>query len=110
VSRFAVRSWSDTRGSFSTCTPRTWRQRPSPGGRGAAANLGRAARGDLDALLDAGVADQHTREAMDFDLFPYGVIANRELLETATLYSFEQGLVPRRLELAELFYPPTLEL
>ena len=70
----------------------------------------RAARGDLDALLDAGVADQHTREAMDFDLFPYGVIANRELLETATLYSFEQGLVPRRLELAELFYPPTLEL
>jgi 4,5-dihydroxyphthalate decarboxylase len=70
----------------------------------------RAARGDLEALLDAGVADSNTEHALDFDLYPYGVIANRELLETATQYSFEQGLVPRRFELSELFYPATLEL
>ena len=70
----------------------------------------RQARGDLDALLDAGVADHEAERAINFDLYPYGAIANRELLETATLYSFEQGLVPRRFELGELFYPATLEL
>ena len=70
----------------------------------------RNARGDLDNLLEAGVATKETQAALDFDLYPYGVIANRELLETATTYSFEQGLVPRKFELGELFYPPTLEL
>ncbi len=70
----------------------------------------RNARGELNLLLEAGIADARTERALDFDLFPYGVIANRELLETATLYSHEQGLTPRRFELGELFYPPTLEL
>jgi 4,5-dihydroxyphthalate decarboxylase len=68
------------------------------------------ARGDLNALLDAGVADDRVKQAVEFDLFPYGIVANRELLEVAARYSFEQGLTSHQLSLEELFYAGTLEL
>ena len=73
-------------------------------------NASRQAQADLGALLDAGVADEHVRRAVEFDLYPYGVLANRTLLETATSYAYEQGLTSRQVQLEELFYPATLEL
>jgi len=48
--------------------------------------------------------------ALSTDLFTYGVASQRHILETITLYSYEQGLTPRQFALDELFYPPTLEL
>ncbi|HVA99797.1 MAG TPA: hypothetical protein VNE42_00845 [Acidimicrobiales bacterium] len=64
----------------------------------------------LDPFLDTGLIDIKTRDALKTDLFPYGVSANTEILETITDYSFEQGLTSRKLKLEEIFYPPTLEL
>ena len=46
---------------------------------------------------------------MGQDFWPYGVEANRKTLEAMTRYSLEQGLAVRRLEVAELFAPGTLE-
>jgi 4,5-dihydroxyphthalate decarboxylase len=51
-----------------------------------------------------------TREIFGADPFPYGVKANRKMLETIIDYSFEQGLTPKKLKLDELFAPSTLEL
>jgi len=65
---------------------------------------------DLAPLLDAGLIDDSVETALDTDLFTYGVVAQREILETIAQYSFEQGLTPRQFGLDELFYPPTLEL
>ena len=64
----------------------------------------------LDPFLDTGLIDTETRDALRTDLYPYGVNSNREILETIAEYSFEQGLSARKLELNEIFYPPTLEL
>jgi len=54
-------------------------------------------------------AAQSTRALMGEDFWPYGVEANRKTLEAMTRYSFEQGLAVRRLAIAELFAPGTLE-
>ncbi len=64
----------------------------------------------LDPFLDTGLIDAKTQQALRTDLYPYGVIDNRHILETIAEYSFEQGLSSRKLELSEIFYPPTLEL
>jgi 4,5-dihydroxyphthalate decarboxylase len=47
--------------------------------------------------------------AMGRDYWPYGLEANRHVLETFLGYHHEQGLSPRRLEPEELFAPETLE-
>ena len=47
---------------------------------------------------------------LDFDPYPYGVQANRGILEAMTGYSHEQCLTPRQVGLEEVFYPPTLDL
>jgi len=41
--------------------------------------------------------------AEEFDMTPYGVEANRSALEVAIEYSFKQGLIPKRLDVDELF-------
>jgi 4,5-dihydroxyphthalate decarboxylase len=64
----------------------------------------------LTPFLDTGLIDDATAAALRTDLFTYGVAAQRDILETISLYSFEQGLTPRQFGLEELFYPPTLEL
>ena len=64
----------------------------------------------LSDFLDTGLVDDATARALGTDLFTYGVAAQRSILETITLYSYEQGLTPRQFGLDELFYPPTLEL
>jgi 4,5-dihydroxyphthalate decarboxylase len=50
-----------------------------------------------------------TRAVMGQDFWSYGVPGNRHVLETMTRYSFEQGLAVRKLAVAELFAPSTLE-
>ena len=44
------------------------------------------------------------------DPYPYGVVANRSILETIARYSHEQGLTPRVLPLDEIFPANTLAL
>ena len=41
--------------------------------------------------------------ASEFDMAPYGMEANRSALDVAIDYSFQQGLIPRRLAVDELF-------
>lgn len=48
-------------------------------------------------------------EALATPLVSHGVRANRTVLETAALYSQEQGLTPRRVALEEIFAPSTLD-
>ena len=50
-----------------------------------------------------------TRKIFGPDPFPYGVAANRPMLETIIDYSHEQGLTPKKLALEELFAPSTLD-
>jgi 4,5-dihydroxyphthalate decarboxylase len=64
----------------------------------------------LDAFLDTGTVGGGVAAALATDLYPYGVQANRELLETILLYSYEQGLSEHKLSLEDVFYAPTLEL
>jgi 4,5-dihydroxyphthalate decarboxylase len=51
-----------------------------------------------------------TREIFGNDPFPYGVKANRKMLETLIDYSYEQGLSKKKFKVEELFAPSTLEL
>jgi 4,5-dihydroxyphthalate decarboxylase len=51
-----------------------------------------------------------TREIFGDDPFPYGIQANRHMLETLVAYSVEQGLIPERIKLEDLFAPSTLDL
>ena len=59
---------------------------------------------DLDLLPSAG------RRVLDIDPFPYGVKANRAMLDALINFSHEQGLTSRKLTVEEVFYPATLEL
>lgn len=61
-------------------------------------------------FLDAGLVDASVESALGTDLFTYGVVNQRSILETITQYSFEQSLTPKQFSLDEIFYPPTLEL
>ena len=49
------------------------------------------------------------REAAGADLWPYGAEPNRPTLEAFLQYAFEQGVCLRKLGVAELFAPETLE-
>jgi 4,5-dihydroxyphthalate decarboxylase len=51
-----------------------------------------------------------TRRIFGEDPYPYGVKANRGMLETILDYSVEQGLTPSRLKIEDLFAPSTLDL
>jgi 4,5-dihydroxyphthalate decarboxylase len=52
---------------------------------------------------------EETRREMGDDWWPYGLTANRHVLDTFLRYHHEQGLSPRRLAPEELFAPETLE-
>ncbi len=64
----------------------------------------------FEPYLATGSLPLESRIDTHLDLYPYGVQANQNLLETIAQYSFEQGLTPRQVGLEEIFYPPTLEL
>jgi 4,5-dihydroxyphthalate decarboxylase len=49
-----------------------------------------------------------TRDVVGDDPFPYGVKANRRMLETLIEFSHEQGLTPRKMKIEELFAESTL--
>jgi 4,5-dihydroxyphthalate decarboxylase len=51
-----------------------------------------------------------TRQLIGDDPFPYGIKANRTMLDTITSYSHEQGLTPRQMKPEELFAEQTLSL
>ena len=50
-----------------------------------------------------------TRQTIGDDPFPYGIKANREMLDTITDYSHEQGLTPRKMKMDELFAESLLD-
>jgi 4,5-dihydroxyphthalate decarboxylase len=60
--------------------------------------------------LQTGLLPPETATALRQDPYPYGVVANRRILETIAQYSHEQGLTPRVLPLEEIFAPNTLDL
>ncbi|TAJ82064.1 hypothetical protein EPO44_17595 [bacterium] len=51
-----------------------------------------------------------TGEIFGDDPFPYGLKANRPMLETLIDYSHEQGLTPKKMKIEELFAESTLHL
>jgi 4,5-dihydroxyphthalate decarboxylase len=51
-----------------------------------------------------------TRKLFGTDPYPYGVKANRPMLQTIIDYSYEQGLTPEKLKIEDLFAPSTLDL
>ncbi len=51
-----------------------------------------------------------TRSIFGADPYPYGVAANRPMLQTLIDYSHEQGLTKEKPKLEDLFAPSTLEL
>ena len=51
-----------------------------------------------------------TQEIFGSDPFPYGVKANRKLLETLVELSFEQGLITKKPKIEELFAESTRDL
>jgi len=51
-----------------------------------------------------------TRELIGVDPFPFGIKANKALLDTITGFSYEQGLTPRKMQIEELFAESTLDL
>src|SRR5262249_16699775 len=51
-----------------------------------------------------------TQEIFGADPYPYGVKANRKMLETLMALSREQGLTSKKMEVEELFAESTLDL
>lgn len=52
---------------------------------------------------------RRARQLMGADIWSYGVAPNRKVLETFLGYHFDQGLSPRKVEVAELFHPASME-
>lgn len=57
----------------------------------------------------AGLIDAATYDALGQPLIQHGIKANRETLEAAALYSFEQALTSRQVSLEEVFAKSTLD-
>lgn len=53
---------------------------------------------------------EETKKVMGDDYWPYGVEANRTVLEGFVKYSYDQGLAQKAFEIEELFAPETHEL
>jgi 4,5-dihydroxyphthalate decarboxylase len=52
---------------------------------------------------------ENTKQLMGNDYWPYGVEKNRITIDAAINYSYEQGMISRRLEIEELFAKTTLD-
>ena len=63
-----------------------------------------------EAHATTGLLAPDAAAALKRDPYPYGVRANRKVLETIAAYSHEQGLTPRVLALDEVFAQNTLEV
>ena len=53
---------------------------------------------------------ESTQEIMGTNFWPYGIEANRKELELVMRYTYEQGLVKKKLDFEEMFHPSTLAL
>jgi hypothetical protein len=53
--------------------------------------------------IDTGLLPAEAREALATQVVRHGIAANRKTLETAALYSFEQGLTDRVMKLEDVF-------
>ena len=51
-----------------------------------------------------------TQEMFGSDPFPYGIKANRKLLETLVDFSYEQGLITTKPQIEQLFAESTRDL
>ena len=51
-----------------------------------------------------------TRATFGPDPYPYGIKDNEKMIQTMIDFSFEQGLIPRKLEMEEIFAAPMLDL
>ncbi len=52
---------------------------------------------------------EEERDLFGDNPWPYGLEANRHVLETLVQYSYEQGLIKKRMNLEDLFAPNTLD-
>jgi len=52
---------------------------------------------------------EEERDLFGNDPWPYGLGANRHVLETLVQYSYEQGLIKKRVDIESLFAPNTLD-
>ena len=68
-----------------------------------------AARALAQPYLATGLLPPAARSATATDLFPYGMAANREVVELAARYSHEQGLTPREVAVEEVFAATLLD-
>lgn len=59
--------------------------------------------------LETGKVPPQYRAALAAPVLRHGIVANRQVLETAAQYSVEQGFIPRPMKLDELFWPSTLD-
>jgi 4,5-dihydroxyphthalate decarboxylase len=64
----------------------------------------------LDPYFRTGLLGLEARAAVAEDPYPYGVKANRKILEQIAHYSHEQGLTPRVIGLEEIFAASTLDV
>jgi 4,5-dihydroxyphthalate decarboxylase len=58
---------------------------------------------------EAGLISPEAAEALKKPMVTHGITANRKVLETATQYSFEQGLTPKLAKLEDIFGASTME-
>ena len=59
--------------------------------------------------IETGLVPPEAGEALGATIVRHGIVANREVLETAARYSVEQGLTPRLIGLDEVFAASTLD-
>ena len=52
---------------------------------------------------------EEERDLLGDNPWPYGLEANRHVLETLVQYSYEQGLIKKRMDIEGLFAPNTLD-
>ena len=63
----------------------------------------------VDYYRVAGLISEEAWDALQEPLIQHGVAANRETLEAAALYSYEQGLTDRLVGLEEVFAASTMD-
>jgi 4,5-dihydroxyphthalate decarboxylase len=68
------------------------------------ADLAAERPGLMDDLYDLFArAKKNAPQPAGIDMTPIGLPANQRALELVTRYAYDQGLIPRRLEVSELF-------
>jgi 4,5-dihydroxyphthalate decarboxylase len=64
----------------------------------------------LEPYYESGLIDAAAKATLHKDVMPYGIKANRHVLETITQTNLDDGLVKRKVGLEEMFSPNTLDL